>query len=42
MEKENWYNLSVEETTKKLKTDLKKGLSDAEVTARREKYGTNE
>ena len=39
---ENWYNLSVEETTKKLETDLKNGLSDAEVTARREKYGTNE
>ena len=42
MEKENWYNLTAEETAKKLETDLKKGLSDAEVTARREKYGTNE
>ena len=42
MEKENWYNLSTDETVKKLETDLKKGLSDAEVTARREKYGTNE
>ena len=42
MEKENWYNLSTDETVKKLETDLKNGLSDAEVTARREKYGTNE
>ena len=42
MEKENWYNLTAEETAKKLETDLNKGLSDAEVTARREKYGTNE
>ena len=41
-EKENWYNLTAEDTAKKLETDLKKGLSDAEVTARREKYGTNE
>ena len=41
-EKENWYNLSVEDTTKKLETNLEQGLSDAEVTARREKYGTNE
>ena len=38
----NWYNLTAEETAKKLETDFKKGLSDAEVTARREKYGTNE
>lgn len=42
MEKENWYNLTAEETAKKLETDLHKGLSDAEVSARREKYGTNE
>ena len=42
MEKKNWYNLTTDETVKELKTDLKKGLSDAEVTARREKYGTNE
>ena len=42
MEKENWYNLTAEETAKKLETDLNKGLSDAEVTAKREKYGTNE
>ena len=42
MEKENWYNLTAEETAKKLETDLKQGLSDAEVSARREKYGTNE
>ena len=42
MGKENWYNLTVEETAKKLETDLNNGLSDAEVVARREKYGTNE
>ena len=42
MEKENWYNLTAEETAKKLETDLNNGLSDAEVTARREKFGTNE
>ena len=38
----NWYNLTAEETAKKLETDFKKGLSDADVTVRREKYGTNE
>lgn len=41
MEK-NWFNLSVEEVAKKLKTDTEKGLSSSEVSKRYETYGKNE
>ena len=39
---ENWFNLSVDETIKKLDTDIEKGLIEEEVNARKEKYGLNE
>ena len=39
---ENWYLLSTEEVTEKLKSDPAQGLSDAEVKSRQEKYGLNE
>ena len=39
---EKWYNLSIEDTEKKLEADSKNGLSDDEVRKRREKYGLNE
>lgn len=42
MEKENWFNLSFEETAKKLDTNIVNGLSEEEVTKRKEKYGLNE
>ena len=38
---ENWFNLSIDETTKKLETDLNQGLTSEEVLKRREKYGEN-
>ena len=41
MEKD-WYNLSVDETTQKLKTDIEKGLSTEEVERRQAQYGFNE
>lgn len=41
MEK-NWYNMSVNETAKKLETDCVSGLSNEKVTDARAKYGTNE
>jgi len=36
-----WHNLSIEEVTKILKTDLKEGLTEKEVRERREKFGPN-
>lgn len=39
---ENWFNLSVDETLGKLKTDAEKGLSIEEVKKRQEQYGLNE
>ena len=41
MEK-NWYNLSVDETAKKLNTNVESGLSNEGVKKSREKYGLNE
>lgn len=41
MEK-NWYNMSIDETTKKLETDCISGLSNEKVNNARAKYGTNE
>ena len=41
MEK-NWYNLSVDETAKKLNTNLESGLSKDGVESSRAKYGLNE
>ena len=41
MEK-NWYNLSIEETEKKLETNLSSGLTSEQVTKSRAKYGYNE
>ena len=41
MEK-NWYNLSIEETEKKLETNLNLGLTAEQVAKAREKYGYNE
>ncbi len=42
MEKINWFNNNIEETEKKLKTNLEKGLNKEEVKERQEKYGYNE
>lgn len=42
MERENWFNKSVEETSKEFNTNLDLGLSTEEVSNRREKYGLNE
>ena len=39
---EKWYNLSIEDTEKKLEANSKNGLSDDDVVKRREKYGFNE
>ena len=41
MEK-NWYNLSTEEVTKELDTNINDGLSTEKVQKAREKYGWNE
>jgi len=38
---EKWFNLTIDETTKKLETDLTKGLTSEGVLKRREKYGEN-
>ncbi|MBR2744195.1 MAG: calcium-translocating P-type ATPase, PMCA-type [Clostridia bacterium] len=38
----NWYNLTEEETAKKLNTDLKNGLTSDKVQESRAKYGANE
>ncbi|MHA1719864.1 MAG: cation-transporting P-type ATPase, partial [Promethearchaeota archaeon] len=37
-----WFNLSIEEVEKKLKSSIKDGLSSAEAKTRLEKYGPNE
>ena len=42
MEKNNWFNKSVEDVEKDLNTDLEKGLTTEEVQKRQEKYGLNE
>ena len=38
----NWYNLSISETSKKLDTDLENGLKAEEVEKRQSQYGFNE
>ena len=38
----DWYQLSTTEALQKLETDVSIGLSEAEVSRRREKYGVNE
>ncbi|NER35186.1 MAG: cation-translocating P-type ATPase [Oscillatoria sp. SIO1A7] len=38
----DWYQLSATEALEKLETDISIGLSEAEVSRRREKYGVNE
>ena len=40
--KKGWYNLSCEEVTKKLDTNIKLGLTQEEVRKRQEKYGYNQ
>ena len=42
MEKNNWFNESVEEVEKELHTNINNGLSNEEAQKRREKYGLNE
>ncbi|MEA4891704.1 MAG: cation-translocating P-type ATPase [Peptococcaceae bacterium] len=42
MQKDPWYQLSMEETCKALETDAQKGLGASEAKARLEKYGPNE
>ena len=42
MEKKKWYNISVEDTVKSLNSDLEHGLTEEEVTKRREEHGYNE
>ena len=39
---ENWYNLSVQDTEKKLDTNIVNGLSTEQVNKKREQYGFNE
>ncbi len=39
---EKWFNLSANETEKKLETDIQNGLKSEEVQKRYEKYGKNE
>lgn len=38
----NWFSKSVEEVKNELEADLEKGLTNEQVTKKREKYGTNE
>lgn len=38
----NWFSKTVEETKKDLNTDFEKGLTDEQVTERRQTYGFNE
>lgn len=40
--KEEWYNLSAEETIKKLDSNEESGLTEKEVLHRKEKYGLNQ
>ena len=42
MEKENWFNKTVEDTVESLKTNSTLGLSMEEVAQRKSKYGLNE
>lgn len=42
MEKKKWYNISVEDTVKSLNSNLEHGLTEEEVTKRREEHGYNE
>lgn len=39
---QNWFNKSIDETSKLLETNLQNGLKDIEVQERKEKYGLNE
>ena len=41
MENSNWFNKKVQDVEKELNTNVKKGLTEEEVLARREKYGLN-
>ena len=38
----NWFNKDVDEISKELKTDVRKGLSDEEVKKRQQEKGFNE
>ncbi len=40
--KENWFNLTVEQTAQKLETNIKEGLSQNGLATKYEKYGYNE
>ena len=40
-DKMDWHSISAEETAKRLETDIKKGLTSAQVRQRTEKYGQN-
>lgn len=42
MERKSWYQLSAEETLRRLESDRKAGLTAAEAKRRLESYGTNE
>lgn len=37
-----WHTLNIDEVEKKLRTNIKKGLTNEEVLRRKEKYGNNE
>ena len=41
LENSNWFNKKVQDVEKELNTNVKKGLTEEEVLARREKYGLN-
>ena len=42
MENKNWFNKEIADVEKELETNQEKGLSQEEVTKRREKYGANQ
>ena len=42
MEEQKWFNKDFKDVETLLKTDIEKGLTDAEVQERREKYGLNQ
>ena len=42
MENHNWFNKKVEDVEKELHTNIETGLTDEEVTKRKEKYGLNQ
>jgi len=42
MKNKNWFELSIDEVTSILKTDINKGLTDIEAEQRLKQYGKNE